>query len=353
MTSPIAAPASPKVPPRKVAAVQTRATGRPAPQPLRIGIVLARRFTLSALANFIDVLRLSADEADRSRQILCQWEVIGALQEPVHSSCGIPVPATHRPSDPRDYDYIAVVGGLIEPMGRLPPEVEKFLLRASAERVPLVGICTGAFILARLGLMQGYKCCVSWFHHGDFIEEFDTLQPVADQIFVVDRDRLTCSGGVSAAHLAAFLVERHISRSVARKSLSIMIIDQAEAGERPQPGLPLELSSNDPVVKRALLWMQQTIDAPLSVARLAERLGIGRRKLERHFADTLGITPAEAGRRVRLAQARTLVERGEKTVTEIAHATGFCDASHLIRHFRELYGLPPEAWRQAQDLSPV
>lgn len=314
--------------------------------------MLARRFTLSALANFIDVLRLSADEADRSRPILCQWHVIGNPQEPVQSSCGIPVPATHRPMDPRDYDYITVVGGLIEPTGRLPREVETFLIRAAAERVPLVGICTGAFILARLGLMQGYKCCVSWFHHGDFIAEFDTLQPVADQIFVVDRDRLTCSGGVSAAHLAAFLVDRHISRSVARKSLSIMIIDQAEAGERPQPGLPLELSSNDPVVKRALLWMQQTIDAPLSVARLAERLGIGRRKLERHFADSLGITPAEAGRRVRLAQARALVERGEKTVTEIAHATGFCDSSHLIRHFRELYGLPPEAWRQAQDHGP-
>ena len=77
--------------------------------------------------------------------------------------------------------------------------------------------------------MQGYRACVSWFHHEDFLEQFDGLEPVSDQIFVVDRDRLTCSGGVSSAHLAAFIVERHLGRARAAKSLHIMIIDEAMA----------------------------------------------------------------------------------------------------------------------------
>src|SRR3546814_4700150 len=75
--------------------------------------------------------------------------------------------------------------------------------------------------------MDGYRCCVSWFHHADFLEQFDGLEPVSDQIFIVDRDRLTCSGGASSAHLAAYLVEKHVGRAQSRKSLHIMMIDDA------------------------------------------------------------------------------------------------------------------------------
>ena len=104
--------------------------------------------------------------------------------------------------------------------------------------------------LHRAGLMQGYRACVSWFHHDDFLERFDGLEPVSDQIFVVDRDRLTCSGGVSSAHLAAFIVERHLGRARAAKSLHIMIIDEAMAAEEPQPGMPLALATDDALVQQ-------------------------------------------------------------------------------------------------------
>ena len=205
---------------------------------------------------------------------------------------------------------------------------------------------TGVFALARLGLMDGYRCCVSWFHHQDFLAEFDRMRPVSDQIFVVDRDRLSCSGGVSAAHLAAFLIDRHLGGAAARKALSILMIDEPMEGDRPQPGLPLELNARDPLVRRALLAMQQNLHAPLPIARIARDLGVGRRKLERHFNADLGLPPADASARIRLAQARMLLARTDRTVTRIAEETGFCDASHLIRVFRETEGTTPDLWRQ-------
>ncbi|MCB2133042.1 MAG: GlxA family transcriptional regulator [Rhodobacteraceae bacterium] len=329
------------------------ATSAPAPAPpapparLRVGILLARRFTLAAMANFVDVLRLAADEGDRSRPILCAWRVVAPRPGPVEASCGLFVDAEEALGDPERFDYIAVVGGLIGERQWLAPEAEDWLRRAAAAGVPLIGLCTGPFILARAGLMQGYRCCVSWFHRNDFLEEFEAMQPVSDQIFVVDRDRLTCSGGASTAHLAAFLVDRHVGRAAARKSLSIMIVDEAMAAERPQPGLPSDLGASDPLVKRALLWMQQFPETPLTVGQLAGQLGVSRRKLERHFADDLGLTPAKAGQRMRLAQVRALLTRGERSVTEIAAETGFSDASHLIRVFRAAEGVTPEAWRRA------
>lgn len=321
----------------------------PPSQPrLRIGFILAHRFTLCAFANFVDVLRLAADEGDRSRPILCSWRVLSPHPDPVQSSCGIAIQPEERLGDPTRFDYIVVVGGLIDEIERLHPDHIAFLHRAAAAGVPLAGVCTGAFVLHRAGLMRGYKCCVSWFHHDDFLQEFDGMQPVSDQIFVVDRDRLSCSGGASSAHLAAFLVDRHIGPAAARKSLAIMIIDEAMTADRPQPGLPLELVAHDDLVRRALLAMQQTLDTPLTVTDLAERLGVSRRKLERHFTLALGLTPMEAGKKIRLAQARLWLERGDRSVTRIAMETGFCDASHLIRTFRAAEGMTPEAWRNAR-----
>lgn len=197
---------------------------------LNVGFILARRFTLCAFANFVDVLRLSADEGDRSQPILCGWKVLSPSMNPIASSSGVSVQPDERLGDPARFDYLVVVGGLVDEIENLHPDTTMFLRRAAAMGVPLVGVCTGTFALHQAGLMRGYQACVSWFHHADFLERFDGLEPVSDRIFVVDRDRLTCSGGISSAHLAAFIVERHLGRARATKSLHIMIIDEAMAG---------------------------------------------------------------------------------------------------------------------------
>ncbi|WP_102108658.1 GlxA family transcriptional regulator [Oceaniglobus roseus] len=314
---------------------------------LRVGLILGERFTLSAFANFVDVLRLAADEGDRSRPIRCRWSVLSSDMAPVRSSCGVSVGPNERLGDASRFDYVVVVGGLLDDVGRLAPEYAAFLHRAAAAGIPLVGLCTGAFLLHDAGLMQGYRCCVSWFHHEDFLERFDGIEPVSDRIFVVDRDRLTCSGGASAAHLAAHLVDRHIGTSAARKSLHILIIDDAMPADEPQPILPSDLHTRDPLVRRAILHMQQHMDSAPSVTRIAEAMEVSRRKLERHFLRAIALTPSEAFLRLRLSQARLLLETSGRTVTEIAAETGFCDASHLARVFREREGVTPDAWRRS------
>ena len=321
----------------------TKRSGAPR---LSVGFILARRFTLCAFANFVDVLRLAADEGDRSRPILCEWTVLSDTMSPLASSCGVVVQPKERLGDPSKFDYVVVVGGLMDEIPNLSPAYSRYLRQAALAGVPLVGVCTGAFILHRAGLMDGYRCCVSWFHHDDFLEQFDGLKPVSDQIFVVDRNRLTCSGGVSSAHLAAYLVEKHVGRAQARKSLHIMIIDEAERAEKPQPGIPLDLHTDDPMVKKALLLMQQNIDTPVAVDDLSRRLGANRRQLERHFQRTIGMAPTLAYKIMRLEYAEFLLRHTQHSVTKIATSTGFCDSSHFIRAFRERRGMTPVAFRE-------
>lgn len=308
---------------------------------LRVAFILARRFTLCAFANFVDVLRLAADEGDRSRQILCEWAILSDSMEPVISSCGVAVQPDIRLERAHAFDYIVVVGGLINEIPNLGLRLVHYLQAAASRGIPLVGVCTGAFILHRAGLMNGYRCCVSWFHHADYLEQFDGLVPVSDQIFVIDRDRLTCSGGVSSAHLAAALVEKHVGIAQARKSLQIMIIDEAARADKAQPGIPLDFVSADDLIMRSLHHMHQNIETPLTIADIARRVGIARRSLERRFKQLLGRSPSDCYIVMRLDQADLLLKNTEQTIAAIATATGFCDTSHFTRTYRRHRGSLP------------
>ncbi len=155
---------------------------------LSVGFVLAPNFTMLAFSAFVDTLRLAADEGDRSRPIHCTWSVLSHDMRPVKASCGIEVTPTAGLEDPGVFDYIVVVGGLLSAL-KMAPAMNDYLRRA-AGKVPLVGICTGPFVLARLGLMKDRRSCVSWYVHADFTNEFPDLDVSSDELFIDDGDRL-------------------------------------------------------------------------------------------------------------------------------------------------------------------
>ena len=326
------------------------ASPSPSPSPLRkrlqVGFILADRFTLSAFANFVDVLRLAADDADKSRPILCEWSVLSDDMAPIRSSCGVRVQPDTRLRHAGRFDYLVVVGGLIGDDVALDAGMMDYLQAAAGSGTALVGLCTGVFILQQAGLLKGYRACVSWFHHQDFIDRFEDETPVADQIFVVDRDRLTCSGGQGAAHLAAHLVQRHIGKSAAIKSLNIMMIEDALSGERPQPGQLLAQRASDPLVKRAVLKMQQNIEVPKPIEDIARELGVGRRTLERHFLSDLRQSPLRIYAELRIERALLRLRSTADSTTEIALACGFCDAPHLTRVLKAERGITPAQYRR-------
>ncbi|MCI4644785.1 MAG: GlxA family transcriptional regulator [Hyphomonadaceae bacterium] len=319
---------------------------------LNVGFLLVDGFTLGAFANFVDVLRLSADEDDGSRQINCSWRILGRTSAPVKSSCGVSIQPDYRSFEPDSFDYLVLVGGVLRNKAGLDPWQIEYLRRAAASGVPLAALCTGVFHLTAAGLMKGYKCCVSWFHHQDFLDQFEKTVPVSDQLYVVDRDRLTCSGGVGSAHLAALLVNRHIGVAAAKKSLSIMMIDQVFGEDVPQPQSDLNMEINDPLVRKAIHFMRQRMNSPPTTPEIAARLGISRRQLERRFQIALGSSPARVCRSLRLRHGALVLARGHRSLSDIAEETGFCDASHFIRSYRNEFGHPPASQAGLQHSPP-
>lgn len=317
--------------------------------PLRVGIILAENYTLSAFALFVDHLRLAADEGDRSRPLKVQWSVMASRPDPLRASCGVLTTPTSNFVDPREFDYIVVVGGLLHGGRQINEATERYLKQAADMGVKLAGLCTGSFILTRAGLMKGRMACVSWYHYQDFLDEFPDQPVVADRLFVADGDRITCAGGAGTADLASHLIERHIGWSVAQKASQVLLFDRTRSGAEAQPHPPMSEKVADPRVRRALLLMEQNLAGPLPIAQVAEKLGLSTRQFERLCHATLGVSPATAYRRLRLRYAHWLIGNTDRSVTEIAHAAGFADCAHFSRQFKETYGSSPSGQRRRPE----
>lgn len=321
---------------------RTPADARPAGAPaLRVGFVLLPRFTLTAFAGFVDALRLAADEGDRSRPLGCTWAVLGRQGVPIESSCGAAVLAANDFGDPRCFDYIVVVGGLLHGGQQIPRGVLPYLRRAAAAGVKLAGLCTGSFALARAGLLDGHLACVSWFHREDFLREFPRCRIVSNQMYVVDRNRLTCAGGTSVVHLAAHIIERAVNRASAVKALRIMIERQPLPSRTLQPEYVLSESGRDNLVRKAMLLLEQDLAAPARITALARGLGIGRRQLERRFHADIGLSPGDYRRRLRMERSRWLLEHTDLQVADIAFECGFQSGAHFSRVIRRSFGCTP------------
>jgi|TARA_R110001606_G_scaffold399307_2_gene584549 transcriptional regulator GlxA family with amidase domain len=317
------------------------ATGGTVPAALNVGIVPLPNFTLNAFASFIDALRLAADERDRSRPIRCRWEVMSHDGRMIPASCGVSITATGTFLSPERFDYVVVIGGLLGHDEDKEDPVLDYLRQAASQGVALVGICTGVFAMARAGLLDGRKACVSWLHYQDMIDRFDTVEPDASRLFVADGKRITCAGGVGAARLAAWMIERHLGRDLAQKALSIMMVENSRATATPQPQPPVAQSVRDPRVARAILLLEEKLSDPPRIDQLAHTIGISRRQLERGFREELGMSFGNFSRALRLDHGLWLVLTTDRSILDITLECGFNGQSHFATLFRKAYGLTP------------
>lgn len=323
--------------------MNTRPAGK---SKLSVGFILAPDFTLLAFSAFIDTLRLAADDGDRSRPIHCEWAVLSHDMRPIKSSCGVEITPTVQLGAPTQFNYIVVVGGLLHAL-KLPAPLNDYLRAAAAANVALVGICTGSFALARLGLMRGRRSCVSWYVHDNFQDEFPDLEVSSEELFIDDVDRLTCAGGTSVVHLAAFLIERHCDKARAAKALRIMIEHAPLPAGTPQPQPLFTRTTSDFRVRKAMLLIERHLADPLPTEFIAQHVNVSVRHLERLFQSELGMSPLAFAFELRLNNAYHLLLNTRNPIIDIALQCGFQSNSHFSRSFRNAHGKTPSQVRES------
>ncbi len=325
------------------------------PEPVRFGFLLLPHFTMTAFSGLLDILRLAGDEGDNSQPLRCAWQVIDETVAPVRSSSGIQVMPSEMLGDASRFDYLVVVGGLLHTGPVLSAAQKAFIQRAAQHDVTLVGVCTGVFALTQAGVMQNHRICVSWFHYWDFIEQFPRVDPdliVADRLFVFDRRRISCSGGRASIDVAAEILKHHIDESIVRKALRILQVEDDDRNRAPQPLPPGVARDTHPLVRRAILLMEQHVGHALSMDELAGKLHISVRQLERLFKESTGSSPQAYSRGVRLRMAAWLLTHTNRSIATIASSCGFADASHMGRDFRSTFDMSPGQWRAHAQLPP-
>lgn len=320
---------------------------------LRVGILLWPGFPLLSLAGLCDGLRHAADIGDQSRQVRCSWAILGRPGDSVAASCNARVQTDRPLTAPPDFDYVAVIGGLLAQMNEVNPQFPAFLRSMAEAGTPLMGLCTGSFVLARLGLLNGHAPCIHPYHVDDWKAAYPDQPFETDCHYAMSHDRITCAGGISIVELMAELVRRHCGADRAAKVVHQMTVTSTGAGTHIGRRHALGFHSSDhEKLRKALVLMEKNIATPLEIAVLARLVNSSSRQLERVFLAETGCSPSEQYRRLRLKYARYLLTTTDLPILTIAVESGFSDSSHFIRHFQLMYGMPPGRLRKAMLPQP-
>ena len=202
-------------------------------------------------------------------------------------------------------------------------------------------VCTGSYLLARAGLLEGYRCTIHWENLASFREEFPNLL-ISDDLFQSDRDRITSAGGQAPMDMMLKLIQdRHGYKLATSISEQFMCERLRSSKDRQNIPLHLTLGSNQPKLTEAAILMEANIEEPIDLEELSSYVGISRRQLERLFQKHLQCVPTRYYLNLRLNRARLLLLQTNKSILDIALACGFVSAPHFSKCYRDLFGIPP------------
>ncbi|WP_170574182.1 GlxA family transcriptional regulator [Ruegeria atlantica] len=299
----------------------------------RYNILLFNGFSNHCLANMVEPLRAANT---LSRQSLYEWRFYSLDGKAVQSSSGLIVTPHGALQD--QCGEILVVMPSYGYLALDTRETIRALLSAARHHAQLAGLDTGSWLLARAGLLDEYRATIHWDELSRFEETFPSVEAVQER-FVIDGNRLTCSGAMAAFDLASALIRRDhgplLSIEVGHLLMSRGVADP----------YALPLKSEDTLVNRALAVMQANLETPLSIRDVARKIGCSQKRIEMRVQAELRTTPQALYRRLRLNLARKLTEETEQSIAEIASRCGYENASAMTRAFKAEFGRTPTAFR--------
>jgi transcriptional regulator GlxA family with amidase domain len=210
----------------------------------------------------------------------------------------------------------------------------------------IAATCTGAFILAEAGLLDGRRATTHWNRSRDLQARFPKVQVEGDRIFIVDGPVWTSAGMTAGIDLALAMVEQDLGADVARAVARHLVVYHRRAGGQSQFSALLELAPKSDRIQNALAYAKRNLHTPLAVQQLAEAANLSPRQFSRAFRAETGQSPAKAVEHLRLEAARLMMEQSRHPIDVIARQTGFADRDRMRRAFLRAFGQPPQVIRR-------
>lgn len=320
---------------------------------LRVGILLWPEFPILALASLVDALRHAADIGDDSQKKRCSWTIMGGSQtERVGSSSGVSVNIESPFIDPEKFDYVVVIGGLLRSLHKASPQYRAYLHKAWLNRIKLIGICTGSFVIAEEGLLTGNQAAVHPYHLNEFSRRFPDIKAITGCDFIDNNGIMTCPGGISTIAAATELIKRHCGSARATKAIHQIAVPNRLDLNAVSISRALGFTKvSDPRLRKAVFLVEQYLVKDINTEWLAKNVNISSRQLCRLFRAEFNHSPADFIRHCRLKYGKWLLHNSGENITEIALRLGFSDCAHFIRAFHKEYGCPPGQYRRSTNHS--
>jgi transcriptional regulator GlxA family with amidase domain len=272
-------------------------------------------------------------------------EVLAAGGGEVASSSGVRIVA--RPLDEAAYDTLVVAGGNGSRNFAGLQATFDWLRRRAASARRTASVCSGAYLLAEAGLLDGKRATTHWSRSDDFARRYPRVRLEPDRIFVRQGEVWTSAGITAGIDLALALIEDDLGSAVAKQTAQQLVVHQRRPGGQSQFSALLDMGGVHGRFAGLMDWIRERLAEPLGVERLADQAAMSPRHFARAFTAETGVTPAKAVERLRLEAARVRVEAGHDPIDRVAEASGFRDPERMRRAFLRAFGQPPQALRRA------
>ena len=282
--------------------------------------------------------RLSQDD-------LYSWSVISTDCSPVVSSDRICISPEHDITMAHPVDAVFVCASF-DAQRWNQPDLCNFLQRQARAGSIMGSIGTGSFILAHAGLLDGYRCTIHWENKPAFMELFPHLDTTGN-IYEIDRDRVSCGGGMAALDMMLHLIALEHNVELAISISSQLLHDRLRTpNDHQRMADKMRLERISPRLSSSIDLMENHIETPLPITKIAEKVAMTQRQLERLFQKHCETTPHEYYLDIRLQHARNLLLETRLSILNVALATGFTSQPHFTDRYRRRFGLTPGEQRK-------
>ena len=311
-----------------------------------IGVLVFPDFQLLDAAGPISVFEIAARYATGEPSI----RVVAAKPGPVRSTSGVEILARGLKPSGAITTLIVAGGEGVETASRCDKTLA--FVRALAKRgIRIASVCSGAFILAEAGLLDGRRATTHWQRTRQFLKSYPQVKLEPDQIFTRDGTIWTSAGITAGIDLSLAMVAEDFGEEIAQKTAKQLVLYHRRSGGQSQFSLLLELKAPNGRFGPLLAWAREHLDAPLTVEDLAEQAGMSSRHFTRAFIAETGTTPSKAVERLRIEVARERVQSSSEAIERVAETTGFGDPERMRRAFIRAFGQPPQSLRRAARAS--
>ena len=307
-----------------------------------IGILVFPDFQLLDAAGPISVFEIAARFAGTTSSI----RILAVTPGAVRSSSGVEIfanPIRHS----RAISTLIVVGTEKIPASAICKTTLSFVQTMAKRGVRVASVCSGAYILAEAGLLDGRRATTHWWNTQDFVSSYPKVKLEADQIYVRDGNIWSSAGITAGIDLALAMVAEDFGEEVAKSTARQLVVYHRRSGGQSQFSSLLELKAPTGRFGALLSWAREHLDAPLTVEDLAEQVGMSSRHFARAFIAETGTTPSKAIERLRIEVARQRVQSSSEAIERVAESTGFRDPERMRRAFIRAFGQPPQSLRRA------